>query len=349
MLRLRYTINQPVSNQKRRKIVVIGTDNAVKSAILNQVINHPVIDDFPRDIQSAYYYKQYKIDNTTIDLDFFDIVDVKKNNAVNKQYIQQADYFLAIFDLTDYNSFNLISRRIDEIKRQYPDKKILLVGTRKNQNEPRVITDDMIAVIKETHNIKSHFLLTLTNALTRKAIEEMSAFIAQDLLDSNSINDSYTPPQHVLDVINHKLTDMEENHETNLNEQHIMRAAKAVVTSAQAMLAEEGVHQFEQHQALQHTLKLVHNVLCHPQSQDDVKALEKNVKEQAPGHSVKWKQFLGAVVIFLGVVAIGLSAAGIPFTAGLSSNGIFGGLLLAEQGWHCFAMACRRAWPGMRM
>ncbi len=55
--------------------------------------------------------------------------------------------------------------------------------------------------------------------------------------------------------INKKIDVMLDDLANNANHAEILRAARAVTSCAQALLASEGVQQFAQHEALQQTIK----------------------------------------------------------------------------------------------
>ena len=83
---------------------------------------------------------------------------------------------------------------------------------------------------------------------------------------------------------------------------------------------------------LQGTLRKVYAVLTRPTSRSAIQELERDVETKAPGHSILWKKFVGAVLIFVGAAVIGLSTFGIPFTGGISGIGIAGGCVAVATG-----------------
>ena len=330
MFRLKYAINEPVPNRKTRKVLMIGNDIIGKSAFLKLLINQPVAHT-SKNMPSACI-KRHTIDDIHIDLQFINTADEARYGKKIVDANSEPDYFIAMYDTTDLESLNYINFSITAVRRKFPHKKIMLVGTKHDDAKPTSVSEQMIEAVTTLHDISSHYVISSAAIPAKNSVEYISQKIAQDLLDSSALSDDYSPPEFVINCIDKKIDEMIEDPANTFNQTERLRAGKAVTACAQALLASEGIKQFQQHQSLQQTLKLVYKVITEPQHAAHVSALKKNINSSAPGHSVLWKKLTGALTVFLGAAIIGLSAAGIPYTAGFSASGILGGMMVITAG-----------------
>jgi small GTP-binding protein len=341
MFRLNYAINEPVANHKTRKVLVIGNANVGKSLFLNQLINHPQTNIHSN--TTSAFIKRYTINDIQIELQFINTADESRFGKMVAAAHPNPDYFIAVYDTADLESLNYVNTRITEVRRTSPNKKIILVGTKPDVNKMTCVTEDMIHAVTQVHDINSHYIVSNTAIPAKHTAEFISEKIARELLDSSALSDDYTPPEFVIACLNKKIDEMMEDNANTLNRTEKLRAARAVTSSAQMLLASEGVHQYKEHQSLQQTLKLVYKVITEPHSAQHVKALEINIKTLAEGHSVLWKKLTGALTAFVGVAIMALSAAGIPYTAGMSASGILGGFMVLAAGIMLFRTGMQKS------
>ena len=111
------------------------------------------------------------------------------------------------------------------------------------------------------------------------------------------------------------------------------QACEKIYTEGKSLLVKlEELHDKNGIEELTISLYLARNVLANP-SPDAISKLRTNAKERAIGKSKDWKKFTGALLILAGVAVLGMSVAGIPFTAGVSLTGMYlGGSLLTAGG-----------------
>lgn len=332
--------NQNIANKglKTRKVVLFGSEQSGKTALMNRYVHDSYDDNTQSTIGASFYSKRVAFDDTELRIQYFDTAGKKNFRSIVKSYYQKADFSIGVFDLTNPASLNDLNYQIRDIKKINPNTEICIIGTKLDLKDRRKITDDMIEEFKQQHNIKKHNLVSAKAPIIGHNIGSIFTYIADQLSKTYSIDDTYLPTEYLIYFINLKILQMEGSRSLTYNEGQLINSAKLVIYQSYVLLAD--IHNSKNdknlERNLQTTLRNVYDVLSAPESKEKVDALQKNVNISAPGHSVLWKKFAGAVIMFLGVAIIGLSIAGLPFTAGLSGSGIAGGALVIAAGGYVF-------------
>lgn len=323
---------------KTRKVVIFGSEQSGKTALINRYVHNSYDDNTQSTIGAAFYCKRVALNDAELRIQYFDTAGKMNFRNIVKSYYQKADFSIGVFDLTNPASLNDLNYQILDIKKINPNTEIYLIGTKVDLKDRRKITDDMIETFKQQHNIKMHNLVSAKSPVIGQNIDTIFAYITEQLSKTYSIDDTYLPTEYLIYFINLKILQMEGSRSLTYNEGQLINAAKLVIYQSYVLLAD--IHSSKSdgnlEKNLQTTLRNVYDVLNAPESKEKVDALQKNVNVSAPGHSVLWKKFAGAVIMFLGVAIIGLSIAGLPFTAGLSGSGIAGGALVIAAGGYVF-------------
>ena len=124
----------------RFKIIVIGNINVGKTAILKQFLDHTFKEEYTCTINVDIKVETVVIDdNNIVDLQIWDTCGQEIYRNLTKQYYNNTNGCLLIFDLGNRQSFEELDDWIDDIKDYAPkDVLILLVGNKSDINKREV-------------------------------------------------------------------------------------------------------------------------------------------------------------------------------------------------------------------
>lgn len=124
------------------KIILLGSISVGKTSILNRYITNEFDEDHISTIKIEFKTKFININNMIkVKLNIWDTCGDEKYRAITRQYYNDANGILLIYDITKRDSFDSITLWINEIKNNSPREAILfLVGNKTDLNKERVIT-----------------------------------------------------------------------------------------------------------------------------------------------------------------------------------------------------------------
>ena len=124
------------------KIILLGSISVGKTAILNRYITNEFDEEHKCTIKIEFKSKLININNMAkAKLNIWDTCGDEKYRAITRQYYNDANGILLIYDITSRDSFESITLWVNEIKNNSPADAILfLVGNKTDLTRERVIS-----------------------------------------------------------------------------------------------------------------------------------------------------------------------------------------------------------------
>ena len=189
-------------------IITLGESSVGKSSIINRYVENNFDYNFVSTLGVDFRKKNININGEDIRLKIWDTAGQEKFRSIQKQYYRNSDGILLVFDVTKFETFNVLEEWINSIKNQTSnDIIVVLVGNKIDLNN-KVISDDDIKNFANDNKFK-YFL---TSAATGKNINEVFDYIVKEIYNIKSKK---------------KKNDGNNNNNKNLKKNYIKRKKKA--------------------------------------------------------------------------------------------------------------------------
>ena len=189
-------------------IITLGESSVGKSSIINRYVENNFDYNFVSTLGVDFRKKIININGENIRLKIWDTAGQEKFRSIQKQYYRNSDGILLVFDVTKFDTFNVLEEWINSIKNQTSnDIIVVLVGNKIDLNN-KVISDDDIKNFANDNKFK-YFL---TSAATGKNINEVFDYIVKEIYKIKSKK---------------KKNDGNNNNNKNLKKNYIKRKKKA--------------------------------------------------------------------------------------------------------------------------
>ena len=161
------------------KILLIGDSGVGKTAILSKFIDEKFVENHVSTIGVDFKIKTINLDGKNIKLQIWDTAGQERFRTITSTYYRGACGIFVIFDLTNMESYINITKWINEVDKYCNDIKIYIVGTKADLYDKRVITTNMIDLLKQQYNYIE------VSSLTGENISQAFYELACDIKKSN--------------------------------------------------------------------------------------------------------------------------------------------------------------------
>ena len=135
------------------KILLIGDSGVGKSSILARFTEDIFCETYISTIGVDFKIKTLEIDNKSAKLQIWDTAGQERFRTITSSYYRGAHAVLIMFDITDLSSFAHLTDWITEKDRYCrEDIVFLLVGTKSDKENKRVVTKEMINEMSQKYN-----------------------------------------------------------------------------------------------------------------------------------------------------------------------------------------------------
>ena len=173
------------SNEISFKLIFIGDSNVGKTTLINKYIDGTFSEEIPPTIGLENKVKTININGLTAKLQIWDTAGQEKFNSLSKQYFQNSDGILLVFDVTNKDSFNNIKKWYEDVISYSGNKaKKLLIGNKNDMKNNVKVSKDEIKKFIKLNGLK----FIETSAKENTNVEEAFAKII-DLIKDNMSND----------------------------------------------------------------------------------------------------------------------------------------------------------------
>ena len=116
------SINSKHSNKSKNKhkfkIILIGDSGVGKTSLLMKYMDGEVASDIKCTINAEFKIKSINIDPlTSVQITIWDTCGQEKYKSITKQYFEDVDGIILIYDVSDINSFKDLNKWLIEIKK----------------------------------------------------------------------------------------------------------------------------------------------------------------------------------------------------------------------------------------
>ena len=166
------------------KVVIIGNVSVGKSSIIKRYISNEFSEDYKCTIGTESFTKSLFIsENKKVNLKIWDTCGQERFRTVTRQYYQNTQAILLVFDLTNEKSFTDLDSWLEEVINYISDKKcmIFLLGNKSDEKEKIVIDNEQITkFLQKNRKIKRYFDVSALNGHNIDlAFDKISQYLAQ--------------------------------------------------------------------------------------------------------------------------------------------------------------------------
>ena len=167
------------------KVILIGDSNVGKTTLINKYMDKNFSGEIPPTVGLENRVKTLEVRGLKAKLQIWDTAGQEKFNSLSKNYYQNTDGILLVFDVTNRESFNNIKNWYDDVISNSDIKaKKLLIGNKNDMKDKIKVTADDIKKFKRENKLK----FIETSAKVNNNVEEAFQKII-NLMIENMSND----------------------------------------------------------------------------------------------------------------------------------------------------------------
>jgi small GTP-binding protein len=149
-------------NKFRYKIIIIGNGTVGKTSLIRKYVKHQIDNDYMPTVGASISKQPVTLgtgdDAVKVSLLIFDVGGQPRFEKLHKVYYQGAKGVIIVFDLTNLQSFNDVSKWYEELGKYGLSKvPIMLVGNKCDLAANRKVTQEQIAEKQQTLNLEDFF------------------------------------------------------------------------------------------------------------------------------------------------------------------------------------------------
>ena len=153
------------------KILFLGDSTVGKTSLLIRYLEKKFDNSMPT-LGVDVRYKYIKYENKNIKLDLWDTAGQERFKSIISTYYKGAHGAIFMFDITNKGSFEKMKILIEELKKDLPDIKMIILENKIDLEDEREVSRELIEEFQNSTNIE----IIKTSSKTGEGIEE--AFIA---------------------------------------------------------------------------------------------------------------------------------------------------------------------------
>ena len=186
------SINSKDSNKSQNvykfKIILIGDSGVGKTSLLMKYMDGEFISDINCTINAEFKIKSINIDPlTSVQITIWDTCGQEKYKSITKQYFEDVDGIILIYDVSDINSFIDLNKWLNEIKKNCLKNVSVIICANKIDIDMRIIS------IEEGKNYAKNNDLLYCETSSKEGINVDILFetIAKDIIRKMNGNKKY--------------------------------------------------------------------------------------------------------------------------------------------------------------
>ena len=136
------------------KVMLLGDSNVGKTSIIKRFCKNEFTTSFIATIGLDFETKYIKINKRIINMQIWDTAGQERYKVLAKNYYNQSDGFIIVYDITDIKTFNSVANWIEQIKEIANDNvKSILIGNKSDLENSRVISTEEGKELAKKYNI----------------------------------------------------------------------------------------------------------------------------------------------------------------------------------------------------
>ena len=163
------------------KIMFIGNSSVGKTSIIKRYSKNIFSTSYISTLGIDFESKNINIDNKTINLQIWDTAGQEKYKVLSKNYYNNSNAFIIVYDITNLESFESVMNWIDQIKENAPENvKSILLGNKSDLEEKRKISEEEGKNLAKKININFYETSAQNGANIEKAIDKLVKDVISD-------------------------------------------------------------------------------------------------------------------------------------------------------------------------
>lgn len=162
------------------KILILGEAAVGKTNIMKRFCGEKFSDKYLITLGVDFKEKEITVDGKTVILSVWDTAGQEQFRALTPAYFRAADGCFIVYDITNKESFQLVSSWVETIYAQAsPDLSCVLVGNKTDlAPQGRAVTEDAASLLADS--IKTKYIET--SAKTKENIDEAFELLTREIL-----------------------------------------------------------------------------------------------------------------------------------------------------------------------
>ena len=176
------------------KIMFIGNSSVGKTSIIKRYSKNIFSTSYISTLGIDFESKNINIDNKTINLQIWDTAGQEKYKVLSKNYYNNSNAFIIVYDITNLESFESVMNWIEQIKENAPENvKSILLGNKSDLEEKRKISEEEGKNLAKKININFYETSAQNGANIEKAIDNL----VKDVINDENFIKENTPKLHI--------------------------------------------------------------------------------------------------------------------------------------------------------
>lgn len=135
------------------KVVMVGNSGVGKTSLVNRIVNGTFNEQEAPTIGSQYVSVERTVENQQITLELWDTAGQEAYRSIVGFYSRDSKGAFLLFDVTNKETFQTLSKWIDFMNESAPEAKIFLFGN-KNDLDNREVTEEQINNFAESNGLE---------------------------------------------------------------------------------------------------------------------------------------------------------------------------------------------------
>ena len=140
-------------NKIRYKLVLFGDTAVGKSCLVTRFVNEKFYEFQEPTIGAAFSSKGIILNDNNIVFEIWDTAGQERYRSLAPMYYRSATVAVIVYDITNRDSFNNISKYIESVKKEKDNAIIILVGNKTDLNDVRKVDTEEGKKKAEENNI----------------------------------------------------------------------------------------------------------------------------------------------------------------------------------------------------
>ncbi|KAK3139061.1 hypothetical protein QOZ80_5AG0377220 [Eleusine coracana subsp. coracana] len=175
------------------KLVLLGDGRVGKTSLVLRYVNNVFSDKQEATVQASYLTKRLVVEGVPITLSIWDTAGQEKFHALGPIYYRDADAALLVYDITDSDTFNRVTKWIKELQ-QMASKDIVIAIAANKSDLVRLRSIDTQDAISYAESIGANYFVTSAKAGT--GIDGVFNDISKRLLEKRKNSAGGLLPSH---------------------------------------------------------------------------------------------------------------------------------------------------------